>query len=251
MNIRSGAILGALAVIAAPVLASEAGHHWAYSGATGPSHWASLEHEYATCGKGRGQSPIDIEKSRVRGQKLAPLVFNYKPSPLRIIDNGHTIQVNVAEGSTLRVGADRYTLVQFHFHHPSEEEVDGKRFAMVAHLVHRDSQGHLAVVAVPLQSGVANPAVATLWRNLPRREGHESAPAGVAIDAAGLLPASHAYYGFDGSLTTPPCSEHVHWFVLKSPMTLSAGQIATFAKLYPANARPVQPLNGRAVLSSQ
>lgn len=251
MNIQSGAVLGALAVIGAPAVASEAGHHWSYSGATGPSHWASLESDYATCGKGKAQSPIDIEKSRVRRQQLVPLVFDYKPSPLRIVNNGHTIQVNVAEGSTLSVGGDRYTLVQFHFHHPSEEEVDGKRFAMVAHLVHRDAQGHLAVVAVPLQSGAANRAVATLWHNLPHGEGHESAPAGAVIDTAGLLPASHAYYTFEGSLTTPPCSEHVRWFVLKSPITLSAAQIATFAKLYPANARPVQPLNGRAVLSSR
>ena len=120
MKITSGALLGPLALIPALALASEAGHHWSYSGATGPSHWASLETDYATCGNGKAQSPIDIEKSHVRKQQLAPLVFNYKPSPLRIVDNGHTIQVNVAEGSTLNVGGDRYTLVQYHFHHPSE-----------------------------------------------------------------------------------------------------------------------------------
>lgn len=251
MKIRGGASLCALALIAAPVLASEAGHHWSYSGATGPSRWASLASDYSNCRTGRAQSPIDIESSHVRKQQLTPLRFDYRPSPLRIINNGHTIQVNVDEGSTLNVGGHRYTLVQLHFHHPSEEVIDGKSFAMVVHLVHRDKQGHLAVVAIPLQPGKANALFSTLWRNIPHSQGHESTPRDVRIDAARLLPASHAYYAFSGSLTTPPCSEGVRWFVLKSPMTLSSEQVATFAKLYRSNARPVQPLNGRTVVSSE
>lgn len=251
MKAYSCALLGALGLASVAGGASEPQHHWSYSGATGPSHGAALEPDYATCGKGQTQSPVDIETAAVHRQKLAPLLFDYKISPLRIVDNGHTIQGNVAEGSTLSVGGDRYALVQFHFHHPSEERINGKRFDMVAHLVHRDANGHLAVVAVPLRLGAPNPLLAKLWQNLPHAQGKESAPAGVTIDAAELLPHERGYFTYAGSLTTPPCSEGVRWFVLKSPMTLSAAQAATFAKLYPANARAVQPLHGRLVKSSQ
>jgi carbonic anhydrase len=251
MTARYGALFGILAFVALPAGASETGHHWSYSGDTGPSHWSQLEPDYAVCGTGKTQSPVNIETAHVQQQELPPLIFNYHPSTMRIVDNGHTVQVSVPPGDTLTVGDHRYTLVQFHFHHPSEEALDGKSFDMVAHLVHRDEQGHLAVVAVPLQKGAANPLLSTLWQNLPHERGHEAAPAGVAINAAALLPADLSYYTYTGSLTTPPCSESVRWFVLKSPMTLSADQVATFAKLYPANARVLQPLNGRAVLSSK
>jgi carbonic anhydrase len=161
------------------------------------------------------------------------------------------VQVNVAPGSTLTVGGKRYQLVQFHFHKPSEEMIDGKRFDMVAHLVHRDAAGHLAVVAVPLRSGAPNSLIAKVWRNLPKRQGLEVAAKGIAINAAQLLPASRGYYAFQGSLTTPPCSEGVRWFVLKTPVDISAGEVAAFGTLYPANARPVQPLNGREILSTR
>lgn len=251
MQVRHHVLLSAFALFSAGAGASETVHHWSYSGGTGPAHWASLEPDYAACGKGKAQSPIDIETAHVRQQDLAPLVFDYKPAALHIINNGHTIQVNVPSGSTLMVGGDRYGLVQFHFHHPSEEQIDGKRSEMVVHLVHRDEQGHLAVVAVLFQSGGPNATLSTLWHNLPATEGQESAPAEVTIDAAELLPAVRDYFTFPGSLTTPPCSEGVRWFVLKAPMTLSADELATFAKIYPANARSIQPLNRRAVLSSK
>jgi carbonic anhydrase len=232
-------------------LAEEQGHHWAYKGEAGPSHWAAMDKEFESCGIGKAQSPIDIPTGKVRSENLPALAFDYKPAPLRIIDNGHTIQVNYPPGSTLSVDGARYELVQFHFHKPSEEKIDGKAFDMVAHLVHKDAQGHLAVVAVPLKAGSDNALVNTLWRNLPREKGHEVALDSISIDAVRLLPTARGYYTYEGSLTTPPCSEGVRWFVLKSPSTVTAGEIAAFGKLYPVNARPVQPLNGREVRSTK
>ena len=233
-------------ILAVPFLvaAGESEHHWSYSGSEGPSHWGG------TCKTGKGQSPIAIRSTSAKSQKLPALSFNYAPTSLHIIDNGHTVQVNIAKGSTLAVGRARFTLVQFHFHKPSEEVIDGHHFAMVAHLVHRDAKGHLAVVAVPLQAGAANPAIATLWRSLPHQRGHETSPAGVTIDPSKLLPAQLSYFTYVGSLTTPPCTEGVRWFVLRSPVSVSSAEIAEFAKLYPANARPVQPVQGRQVIAS-
>ena len=150
-------------------------------------------------------------------------------------------------GSFITVGGTRYELQQFHFHKPSEEAIDGRHADMVAHLVHKDDQGRLAVVAVLLNAGQINPMVATLWNNLPARKETEVEVPGVRINAADLLPADHAYYSFAGSLTTPPCSEGVSWFVLKISSTLSSGEIGRFGRSYPMNARPTQPLNGRMV----
>jgi carbonic anhydrase len=249
---RMHRILAAVALAAVAPLAGAEGHgpHWGYKGSTGPTHWSKMESEFASCGVGREQSPIDIRNDAVQAADLPPIAFSYKLTPLSIVDNGHTIQVNVAPGSSIDVAGHRYELAQFHFHRPSEESIDGKRHSMVAHLVHKDAQGRLAVVAVLLSDGALNPMVATLWANLPAHGG-ESAPTGVQIDPADLLPADRGYYTFAGSLTTPPCSEGVTWFVLKNPSTLSSGEIERFASLYPMNARPVQPLNGRTVRASR
>jgi carbonic anhydrase len=249
----AGALVAFALVSSAPfALAEGHGHppHWSYNGATGPTHWKSMETEFEACGIGREQSPIDIRTSSAQKTDLPAIRFDYRPGPLKIIDNGHTVQVNVAPGSTIDVGGRRFELVQFHFHRPSEEAIDGKHQDMVAHLVHKDAEGKLGVVAVLLKSGAVNPAVASLWSNLPSRKEVEVAVPGVTIDPAELLPADRAYYTFAGSLTTPPCSEGVAWFVLKNPTTLSPGEIERFARLYPMNARPVQPLNGRVVRAS-
>lgn len=224
-------------------LAAEAAH-WTYKGHGGPAEWGSMEADFASCKLGKLQSPIDIVGAKPA--KLPPIKFNYQPSALKIVDNGHTIQVNYAPGSTIDVGGTRYELVQFHFHKPSEEKIDGKAHAMVAHLVHKGSDGALAVVAVLLDKGADNPTLHAIWRNLPKQKEKEVA-ASATIDAATLLPVDKGYYTFQGSLTTPPCSEGVRWFVLKTPMTLAANELTAFAKLYPMNARPTQPLNGRAV----
>ena len=248
------AIKGLVAlIIAVPLGYVAAAHadekHWTYSGHGGPSEWGALSPEFATCKLGRNQSPIDI-----RGAKAADLPtikFDYKPSPLKVIDNGHTIQVNYAPGSSIEVGGMRYELVQFHFHKPSEEKIDGKSHAMVAHLVHKSPEGKLAVVAVLLDKGGANGLIDSIWKNLPTAKEKEVLITNVTIDAANLLPENKGYYTFQGSLTTPPCSEEVTWLVLKTPVKIGDGEITAFGKIYPMNARPTQALNGRAVQATR
>ena len=228
--------------------ASESAHpHWSYGGKTAPSHWSELESDYKSCAAGKHQSPIDIRDDVVQKAHLPDIVFNYLPSALHIIDNGHTVQVNYEPGSYITVAGERYDLVQFHFHRPSEEKINGQAAAMVAHLVHKNAQGKLAVVAVLLKPGSANPMMDTLWSHWPKAKEQEAAPGGVSVNIADLLPKEHAYYSFSGSLTTPPCSEDVSWFVLREPSVISASQIAQFAKRYPMNARPTQPVNGREI----
>jgi carbonic anhydrase len=230
---------------------AEEGAHWSYQGKTGPAQWGNLESDFVGCKLGKHQSPIDIAESAVKKADLAPIEFNYKPSALKIVDNGHTIQVNYDPGSTIAVGGRSYELVQFHFHKPSEEKINGRPFDMVAHLVHRNAEGKLAVVAVLIRNGQANPLIETLWTHLPADKGAERTVAGTRIDASALLPSNRSYYTFTGSLTTPPCSEDVTWLVLRNPAELSTAQIARFGKIYPMNARPVQPLNGRIVEESR
>jgi carbonic anhydrase len=226
--------------------AADAGR-WTYAGATGPAKWSTLEKGFALCKLGTNQSPIDIPDADARKGDLASMLFNYKPTPLKIIDNGHTIQVNYAPGSFLIVGGSRYELVEFHFHKPSEEKISGKGHDMEAHLVHQDKDGKIAVVAVLLDEGTENALIKTLWSSLPQDKGKEHVADAVKISALGLLPQKKDYYTFAGSLTTPPCSENVTWFVLKSPTQVSADQIARFARAYPMNARPIQPLNSRDI----
>ena len=239
-QLRLAAITGA-ALAALPAAAQ---HPWSYQGEHGPAHWAEVNPEYAVCKSGKHQSPIDI---RGAAADLPAIEFSYAPSPLRIVDNGHSIQVDYAPGSFITVGGKRWDLVQFHFHHPSEERIAGQAYAMVAHLVHRDGEGKLAVVAVLLKSGRDNAFLEKLWKHFPAGEGPAHAPADAIVDAGQLLPADRGYYTFTGSLTTPPCSEEVTWFVLKTPVEVSKAEEATFAKRYPNNARPVQPVNDRAV----
>jgi carbonic anhydrase len=246
---RTTVLACALALVPAVAYTEETHHEWDYGAEHGPRHWAELNSEYESCGVGKAQSPIDI-RNAVPTQ-LEPIVFDYHPTPLHVIDNGHTIQVNYEPGSSISVGGRRYDLVQFHFHRPSEEKINGKRYPMVAHLVHKNAEGELAVVAVLLQQGAQNPLVKTLWADLPREKEKEKAMDEVSINAASLLPRSRKYYTFAGSLTTPPCSEGVTWFVLSSPVQVSEAQVARFGKIYSNNARPVQPLNGRTVKVSQ
>lgn len=220
-------------------------HQWSYSGSEGPEHWSDLGPQNALCKTGHEQSPIDIQDAE-KGE-AEPITFDYQPSNLDIANNGHTIQISYAPGSKISVDGKDYEVVQFHFHHPSEERIHGRRYDMVAHIVHKDTEGHLAVVAVLMQSGQENPFLWNLWAHLPATPGQELTPRDVSINLADLLPAGKSYYTFMGSLTTPPCSEGVRWFVLKSPVEVSPGQLAAFAKLYPNNARPAQPINGRKI----
>jgi carbonic anhydrase len=245
------ALVAAVSIVTVGLLHADEEHHWSYQGSTGPTKWAALEHEYASCGVGKTQSPIDIEDAVAKKSDLPPIVFDYKPSPLKIIDNGHTIQVNYAPGSSITVQGKQYELVQFHFHKPSEERINGRIYDMVAHLVHKDQDGNLAVVAVLLKIGGANKLIQTLWDALPRKKDEEEVKS-VEVNAADLLPADKsAYYTFTGSLTTPPCSEGVMWFVLKSPMVISEQEVIRFGHLYSMNARPTQPLNGREIRATK
>jgi carbonic anhydrase len=223
-------------------------HSWDYQGPHGPAHWGDLDPGFATCKTGLRQSPIDIRNPQKA--ELPPIYFDYRPSPLDIVDNGHTIMINYAPGSFMSVGGKKYALKQFHFHRPSEERINGRAFEMTAHLVHADTDGNLAVVAVLLAKGDENPLLRELWRNLPG-EDKEKRFENIQIDASGILPSDRSYYTFSGSLTTPPCSEDVTWFVLKQAVSISEAEINSFSQLYRDNARPTQPLHGRTVLESR
>lgn len=229
--------------------AQEPEHTWDYSVAHGPTHWADLKPEFAACRTGHSQSPIDIRDTRKAD--LPPIQFNYKVSLLHIIDNGHTVMVNYDPGSNVSVGDKTYQLKQFHFHQPSEEKVQGKNYDMVVHLVHVDQEGNLAVVAVLIQSGKENQLVHKLWEHIPQERGKAQILEDVQIEADGLLPADHSDYTLSGSLTTPPCTENVAWYVLKHPVTISAAEIEQFEKVYSNNARPTQAQYDRMVLESK
>ena len=237
------------ASVAAPLPPAHNPHaHWSYEGETGPEFWGSLSPENSACRTGTRQSPIDIREGIKVDQEA--IQFDYKPSYFRIIDNGHTIQVNYGQGSRLAVMGREFELVQFHFHRPSEERIEGRAFDMVAHLVHKDLSGKLAVVSVLLERGSANPFIQTLWNNLPLEQNAEYTPK-TPLQIADLLPARHEYFAYMGSLTTPPCTEGVLWLVLKQPVQLSAEQIGVFARFYANNARPVQDPAGRVIKESR
>ncbi|HEY9839833.1 MAG TPA: carbonic anhydrase family protein [Candidatus Obscuribacterales bacterium] len=228
---------------AQPSAPAKAPVHFAYSGEAGPEKWATLAPEFEKCGSGQLQSPINIKH-----EALPPIQFDYKDTPLKIVNNGHTIQVNYAPGSKITVGDHSYELLQFHFHTPSENTLDGKAFAMELHLVHKDAAGKLGVVGVFLEEGSENATLKTIMSNLPKEENKEETVSGVMLNAGTFLPQTRDYYGFDGSLTTPPCSEGVDWRVLNTPVQVSKAQVEVFAEMFHGgNARPVQPLNNRNV----
>ena len=221
-------------------------HHWSYSGETGPEHWGSEDPSFATCGIGKHQSPINIEKTVVKD--LPELKFDYKDVPLKVTDTGHSFQVNAANGSGgFTVGDDHYDFVQVHFHEPSEERVQGKQYSMVAHIVHKNAKGELAVVAVLIRTGKTNEFLKPIFDNFPAKGTTETAVAGKTVNMGKLLPEHHGYYTFTGSLTTPPCSENVRWFVLKTPVEASEAQLKEFSARYTHNNRPTQPLNDRVI----
>ncbi len=225
--------------------------HWSYSGPTGPQAWGQLQPEFFMCGIGKRQSPINIETSATLQGPAEPLQFNYRSSSGTVINNGHSIQVDVSGENTLTVRGSVYKLLQFHFHSPSEEQVNSRSSAMVAHLVHKNAGGNLAVVAVLLEPGMPNPLMDRVWTYMPLDVGDlVRMPAGV-LDVNELLPKDQRYFQFMGSLTTPPCTEGVLWMVLKQPVQLSKDQIKLFQQLYLDNARPVQPINARVVREAQ
>jgi carbonic anhydrase len=209
----------------------------------GPENWGK---EFATCGKGKSQAPLNIkgpfEKVRF---SIAP---DYKQGQLKIVNNGHTIQVNVATGSKIRIDGKPFELLQFHFHRPSEEHIDGKPSAMVVHFVHKSPEGELAVLAVMLREGNENPGIKTLWTHAPKAAGPEVIPDGVMFNPANLLPKEMDFFHYDGSLTTPPCTEKVKFFILKTQVNIAKEQVTDFP--FKMNARPIQPANGRPIYTN-
>jgi carbonic anhydrase len=244
--VRIISLLGTLALSNPVPAAEQHGEHWGYGDA---AKWGDLSAEFKECKLGKEQSPIDISTKATQKAGLPAIGFNYKPGSGEVINNGHTIQINLTDAGSAKLAGGEYQLLQFHFHTPSEEKVDGKNFAMVAHLVHKTAGGGLGVVAVLFREGNENAALKPVFESMPAKEGGK-VQLKAKLNPADLLPADKGYYAFKGSLTTPPCSEGVAWQVMKQPVELSKAQIDAFRRLYKMNARPVQPLNGRKVQES-
>lgn len=245
----AGTLLAACARQQGPQPAEQgSGHasevHWAYEGEGDPAHWSELLPEYAVCSSGKSQSPIDIT-SAAHHETLGEIVFNYQSIPLTLTNNTHTIQINATPGSTITVAGTSYELAQFHFHDPSEHTINGQHSPMELHLVHKSADGALAVVGVLMNQGAENAALAQFWNALPQKAGEVKLDTQFAV--ASLLPADRHYYTYQGSLTTPPCSEGVRWIVLKAPIEVSPAQVEAYAAILPRTARPVQLLNGRTI----
>jgi carbonic anhydrase len=237
-----------LAIGGKAVLA-DAGHgaHWGYEGEAGPDHWGQLRPDFKVCELGFEQTPIDLTggiKAALRG--VQP---QFQPMPLTVLNNGHTIQVNCGPGSKTVIDGEAFELLQFHFHHPSEHLLAGKGFDLELHFVHKSAAGQLAVLGVFIRPGAENAALAPVWAAMPAEAG-EPVEAGSTIDPAALLPIARGFFRYQGSLTTPPCSEGVLWTVFKEPIEASDTQIRQFAALFPVNARPAQPLHRRFLLET-
>jgi carbonic anhydrase len=222
--------------------------HWGYEGPTGPEKWAEMDPANAVCKLGGAQSPVDLTNP-LRVAALAGLQVEYASTRVKITNNGHTFQINVDKGSSLKIDGKRFDLLQFHFHTPSEHTLDGKPFPLELHLVHQAADKTLAVIGVLMTEGTTNTVLGRFWERLPRSQGEVDS--GVTIDIKDLLPrATDEYFTYSGSLTTPPCTESVRWIVLKQPIQVSKSQIATFKSVFPMNARPTVPLGARYLLSS-
>ena len=221
--------------------------HWGYMGEVGPRHWSDVKKEFKMCSEGKQQSPINVVASK--DIDLKALDLQYKTGSKSIINNGHTVQVNMAEGSILKLDGANYKLKQFHFHVPSENNINGEAYPLEAHFVHATDDGKLAVIAVMFEEGDENPILAKAWKKLPTLKVGEESKCGLsADDVKALMPKNKDYYKFMGSLTTPPCSENVKWHVYKNTLTASKEQINAFFTLFSfPNNRPVQASNGREI----
>jgi carbonic anhydrase len=234
------------AIACSPQQVETAHPHWTYEGEEGPSHWGELDESYATCSVGKSQSPIDVLNPSE--QDLTNISFHYQPSKLNILNNGHTVQVNYDPGSYIELDNTRYDLVQFHYHAPSEHTIDGESFPSELHIVHRSADGNLAVVGILLKEGAENVAYQPFISNLPA-EKTDPKDTGVSINAIDLLPSSQTTFRYNGSLTTPPCTEGVNWLLMTTPVELSAQQLTALDSLFEGGTnRPVQPMNDRTLI---
>ncbi len=237
----------AAAAAAAVAAAPKHGTVWSYEGELGPANWSKINVDWAKCGTGNRQSPIDLRDGiKVNLEQIS---FDYHPSSFSEVNNGHTIQVTVGGGNFITVGNTVYELQQFHFHRPSEEKINGKGTEMVIHLVHKSAEGKIAIIAVLLERGQPHRLMQTIWDNLPLEKFDTVSPS-IVIDPTDALPERREYFTYMGSLTEPPCTEGVLWMVFKQPMQASPAQMALFSRLYPLNARPVQSTAGRLIKES-
>lgn len=238
-------LVAVVMVLLSSSLFSAMGAEWEYSGEAGPDNWAKLSPEYYACA-GKNQSPINL--TGFIKARLKPIIFSYRGGSAEILNNGHTVQLKALPGSSISVDGILFDLTQFHFHAPSENLINGKSFPMEAHLVHADKDGNLAVVAVMFTEGKANKALEKAWAQMPEKEG-DKVTLSSRISPLEILPPNRDYYRFNGSLTTPPCTEGVRWLVMKHPISASKEQIEKFVHvMHHPNNRPVQPVNARTVL---
>ena len=243
--------VAAFLLLASASLMAQSHTHWTYEGKTGPINWGKLDPAYSACSKGHSQSPIDIRGAHLN-KALAPIEFHYISGGVTLDNNGHTIMITVHPGSYIMVGGVRYDLVQFHFHQPSEEAVHGKFSDLDVHMVHKSADGKLVVLAVRFNQyrDIPNALMATLTEHLPQAEG-KSDTITDPINPGGFLPSDRGYWSFTGSLTTPPCTEGVQWFVYEQEMPISRNQFRAFSKLYKRNSRPLQELHGRRIEANE
>jgi carbonic anhydrase len=246
--------LAAPAAPAAPVAEAKPKEppHWKYEGAEGADKWGELWPDWAKCRTGVEQSPIDLPKKGEKPAKTVALATAYSKVALQILNNGHTVQVPTTQGGKFTVEGVDYELLQFHLHAPSEHTVAGTKFDGELHLVHKNAKGDLAVIGLLLKKGKENKTLAPVFAAVPAEESHEPTPvAATTIDLAPLVPAKAAYYSYAGSLTTPPCSEGVKWFVLTKPVEISEAQLKKFqGVMHGENARPTLQLGARKVEES-
>ncbi|MDP4097277.1 carbonic anhydrase family protein [Paenibacillus sp. P96] len=223
--------------------------HWSYEGDTGPEHWGELEADYLACGNGTQQSPIDIKHAHLTTSEiLKPIDIHYGNAKASIQNNGYTIQVSLKDNSNYIVlDGTKFTLTQFHFHHPSEHQINGQNADMELHFVHKSENNRTAVLGILIENGSEHMAFESFWDNLPTDETKKTVELESAIDLTSLLPANLQSIHYSGSLTTPPCTENVSWTVLEHPIEMSQEQIAKFAAIFPDNHRPVQPLGDREI----
>ncbi|SDH88020.1 carbonic anhydrase [Alteribacillus bidgolensis] len=226
---------------------------WSYKGDTGPEHWGDLDPDYAACVDGSEQSPINIEFSQVTedDQNIESMKIDYNPASFTLVNNGHTVQAeSPSEMNRLVIDENEYELSQFHFHTPSEHQFNGEKYDMELHLVHEDKNGKLAVIGVMLQEGEEHEELSEAWENLPASENAKDIAMDEPIDLQALLPEDQNSFHYNGSLTTPPCTEEVHWIIFEQPMEMSNEQIQGFQQIFPDNHRPVQERNDREILKN-
>jgi carbonic anhydrase len=228
---------------------ANAGAEWGYEGKKGPLNWGRLDPAYKACSSGKEQSPIDIRGARL-DKNLQLIEFHYVSGGMTLTNTGHTVQVTAPAGSYIVVGGVRYDLVQFHFHHPGEEAVKGKLPDMSLHLVHKSADGKIVVVAVRLNEGNGNAVLAGLWPHLPKTAGATDKMTD-SMSPAGLLPTDRGYWTYEGSLSAPPCTEGVRWFVFEQQVEISRDQLRAFGALYKVNSRMLQAPRGRKIEASE